>query len=153
MTILNNVAWFFNGISYDSPEEFSEAVMQYQSDAGRDVPEWQPGSVVLDAPEVQIVYRYYITPNDIKFPDEQYLDEDEADVQVDDPEEEDEQREVAVTFHAANKQHFTAAELLYKLHQRLWHRQLGDLVHFNGLLSCKPLDTTAVPRFYLHCND
>jgi hypothetical protein len=152
MDILKNVAWAFNGISYASSEEFNKAVVQYQLDSGKESDAWDPEEIVLETPTVQIIYQHYITPTDIRFEDEIFLDEDEADVRVNDPDEEDEQREVAVTFSADNGFHFTALELLYKLHQRLWHRQLGDHIYFEGLLVCNTPERIIPPLFYLHCD-
>lgn len=150
MDILKNIAWVFNGISYDKISDFNKAVAQHQADTGNRE-HWQPTDIVLDKPRVQIAYEYYITPDEMRFPDETYLDEDEADILPDDPEEENERREVAVTFAADNGQHFTAGELLYKLHERLWHRQLGDHIYFEGLLFCNKQQQQHTPLFYLHC--
>lgn len=151
MDLLKHIHWAFNGISYASPEDFDKAITQYQLDVVRPDAVWDPGEIVLETPSVQIVYQYYITPTDIKFEDETFLDEDEADVQVNDPDEEDEQREIAVTFKADNGYYFTALELMYKLHQRLWHRQLGDHIYFEGLLVCNIPERINPPLFYLHC--
>lgn len=151
MDLLKNIAWAFNGTNYAHQDEFDKAVAQYQRDIYEDDSQWQPDTVVLESPEVRIIYEYYITPNDIRFEDETFPDEDEADIQIDDPDEENEQREVAVTFKADNGRSFTASELLYKLHQRLWHRQLGDHIFFEGLLVCKVPEQEYPPSFYLHC--
>jgi hypothetical protein len=152
MDLLKEIAWAFNGVSYDTPHSFNKAITQYQSDAGKDESLWNPDEIVLETPSVQIAYQHYISPTDIRFDDETFLDEDEADVLINDPEEEDEQREVAVTFMADNGYYFTALELMYKLHQRLWHRQLGDNIYFEGLLVCNIPERINPPLFYLHCD-
>lgn len=153
MDLLKDITWAFNGIHYVTPEDFNKAITRYQLDAGRQESFWDPEIIVLETPSVLVVYAYYITPVDIRFEDECFLDEDEADIQVSDPDEENEQREVAVTFRADNGYYFTALELMYKLHQRLWHRQLGDRIYFEGLLLCNMPERVNPPLFYLHCDD
>lgn len=152
MDLLKDIAWAFNGVSYDTTEAFNEAITLYQVQAGYPATAWKPDEIVLETPSVQIAYQHYITPACVRFEDETFLDEDEADILINDPEEEDEQREVAVTFMADNGYYFTALELMYKLHQRLWHRQLGDNIYFEGLWVCNIPERINPPLFYLHCN-
>ena len=152
MDLLKDIAWAFNSVSYDDRETFDKAVTQYQHDVLGHADHWRPSEVVLQSPGTQIIYEYYISPGDTRFDDETFLDEDEADVQVEDPEEENEQTEIAVTFRADDGKAFTAGELLYKLHQRLWHRQLGDHIFFKGLLACNVPERKDPPLFYLHCS-
>jgi hypothetical protein len=153
MDLLKNVVWAFNGVNYHDPEAFNKAITAYNAESGLEHAKWEPDEIVLDTPSVQIVYQYFVTPTDIRFDDETVLDEDDADLQLNDPEEENEQREVAVTFMADNGYYFTALELMYKIHQRLWHRQLGDRIYFEGLLVCNIPERITPPLFYLHCGD
>ena len=95
---------------------------------------------------LNIVYSYYITEGHPIFDDETPIEEDEDLEEL----EEDEEREVCVLFHADNGKNFTVSELLYKLHQRLAKRELGDRYFFEGL-SPSEHPTEAAPVFYLYC--
>ena len=161
MELLENIAWVFDDTDYPTQELFTQAVMQYQLDMMEDRAQWHPGMVLVEAPAVEIVYEYWATGSDPVFADETEPDEtagEEAEEDEDEEEEneeeagddEGEQKEVKMRLTADNGLSFTAAELLYKLHQRLRHRDLGDHIFFEGLHAFGT-ENLPVPQFYLYC--
>lgn len=172
MELLDNIAWAFTDTDYPTQEIFSQAVMQYQLEIMEDRNQWHPGEVVIHGPEVEIIYEYWSDGTQPKFDDETLLDEyaeddeeeEEDDITdiFDDADEMEEERqgqntedmdqvEVKVRFTADNGINFTAAELLYKLHQRLRHRELGDHIFFEGLHAFGENANAQPPVFYLYC--
>lgn len=151
MDLLKNVSWAFNGIDYATPEAFNQAIIAYESRSGALHPAWVPDEIVLETPSVQVAYRYYITPAEKLFDDEFFLKDDDEDILID-KEGASELREVTATFIADNGFYFTALELMYKIHQRLLHRQLGDQIYFEGLFVCNIPERITPPLFYLHCS-
>ncbi len=153
MDLLKNVSWAFNSVDYSTTEAFNLAVTSYHDESGTQHPSWNPDEIVLETPSVQIAYRYYITPTDKFFADEFFLNSDDTDLLADDTDETSEQREATATFMADNGFYFTAVELMYKIHQRLLHRQLGDYIYFEGLFVCNIPERITPPLFYLHCSN
>jgi hypothetical protein len=146
MEILNQIAWNFTNTDYISIDEFNKDIKEYQDTIMGDEAYWNPEDVVVDSPEVHVFYEYWETGEDPVFEDEKDVTESiESDEEYDEPD----QKEVIVTFKADNGTNFTALELMYKLHQRLRQRDLGDHTFFEGLSLEE--DEEVQPLFYLNC--
>lgn len=145
MTLLKDIAWAFNSKDYDTLSGFNTAVSAYNQKIMKERDNWHPEQIVVDSPKVSIAYEYYVTDHDTRFADEEIETEEIYD------EQEDGEQEVVVTFTADNGSSFTALELLYKLHQRLRVRELGDHIFFEGLGSFNDSDQNNPPLYYLNC--
>ncbi|TND01811.1 MAG: hypothetical protein FD123_4187 [Bacteroidetes bacterium] len=151
MSILKKIAWNFNDTDYQTSDDFNKDISQYQLDIMKERASWNPDEIVVNNPEVGIVYMYWVSEGDPVFDGETKLgDEDEEDDEEEEYDE-DEQREVAAKFKADNGKHFTALELLHKLHQRLRHRNLGDHTFFEGLSFFNDSEKRNPPVYYLRC--
>lgn len=148
MGLLNQVVWTFTDIEYKSMEDFNAKVDQYQKLILKDKAAWKPEEIVIARPLVDISYTVWI--------DRDSLAENETLLENDDFFEEEEnsedglfQAEVEARFRADNAKNFTALELLYKLHQQMTTKELGDHVFFEGLDEVE--SARDIPRFYLNC--
>lgn len=174
MELLDNIAWAFTDTDYPTQEIFSQAVMEYQLQIMQDRAQWHPGEIVVHGPEVEIIYEYWSDGTEPRFEDETLLDEEDED-ETEDLEDEpigmadifddaDEmaeeqtdatddmtQLQVKVRFTADNGINFTASELLYKLNQRMRHRELGDHIFFEGLHAFGENAQKQPPVLYMYC--
>lgn len=145
MTLLPQIAWAFNSNDYATPEAFSKAISGYQQRIMKERACWEPGEIVISHPSVRIAYEYYTTGHNELFDDE------EGEEDTEEEEGEEEQRNVVLTLKADNGQYITALELLYKLHQRLRQRELGDHIFFEGLSCFNDSEKMSPPLYYLNC--
>lgn len=148
MGLLNHVVWTFNDIEYKSIDDFNAKVNQYQNLILKEKAGWKPDEIIIARPLVDISYTVWI--------DRDSLAENETLLETDDFFEDEEniedglfQAEVDARFSADNGKNFTALELLYKLHQQMTTKELGDHVFFEGLEEDE--NSTSIPRFYLNC--
>lgn len=148
MGLLNQVVWTFSDIEYKSIDDFNTKVHQYQKLILKEKAAWKPEEIIITRPLVDISYTVWI--------DKDSLAENETLLENDDFFEDEEnsedglfQAEVEARFRADNGKNFTALELLYKLHQQMTTKELGDHVFFEGLEEDE--SATNIPRFYLNC--
>lgn len=148
MGLLNQVVWTFTDIEYKSIDDFNTKVIQYQKLILKEKAAWKPEEIVITRPLVDISYTVWI--------DRDSLAENETLLENDDFFEDEEnsedglfQAEVEARFSADNGRNFTSLELLYKLHQQMTTKELGDHVFFEGLDEAENLP--GIPRFYLNC--
>lgn len=139
MRKLANIAWRFDRTDYPTSAEFDQDISDYQAAILEEQACWNPAEVVVDHPAVEIAYEYWVTSEEAVFADEMVIHDWK------------EQKEVTATFTADNGKYFTALEMLYKLHQRLRHRELGDHIFFEGLAAEGDSDKQEPPLFYLRC--
>jgi hypothetical protein len=103
---LNKVVWSFTGGRCDDASEFSERVREYQIDIlGTD--EWAPDEIILPVPQVLISYP---------------VDNADGDVET-------------IRLTSANKDAFTALDLLYQIHNAIVESVEHSDHHFNEGLS------------------
>lgn len=148
MELLNQLVWSFNDTEYESIDEFSAKVNQYQKLILKEKASWNPEEIIIDHPLVDILYTVWIDKDSLA-ENETLLEGDDF---FEDEENSDEglfQAEIEARFRADNGRNFTALELLYKLHQQMTTKELGDHIFFEGLDE----DESAkdIPRFYLNC--
>ena len=148
MEIFENIVWTFSGKYYDSYEKFEIDINQYQIDILGKNAVWSPKSIVVDSPSVEIVYEYFESETDSKFDDEENIDLGNE-TNADDDMHDEEKKIVKALFYADNKQFFTFGELLFKIHQRLTDRDLGDDIYFEGLTSIKDSHKLDPPSWFL----
>ena len=148
MGLLNQVVWTFNDIEYKSIDDFNAKVNQYQNLILKEKAAWKPEEIIIARPLVDISYTVWI--------DRDSLAENETLLETDDFFEDEEnsedglfQADVGARFRADNGKNFTALELLYKLHQQMTTKELGDHVFFEGLEEDE--GATNIPRFHLNC--
>lgn len=139
MRLLKHVAWNFTGKGFDNRADFNQAIANYQLAILDDPSGWNPDEIIVSAPEVDILYECYATDSEPVFDDETI----KADY--------GEEKEIIARFTADNGASFSALELLYKLHQRLQQRELGDHTFFEGLVPADETEKGQIPLFEVRC--
>ena len=123
----DEVHWVFNKHTY-SREEFSK---EYNTVVEKYVDEYQADSDdILDEPEILVTYEAWIESVDQLFDNEHVTDEE---LLEDDKEAGMWQVEIMAHLVADNGTYFTREELLFKLHNLMANKELGDHVFFEGI--------------------
>ena len=123
----DEVHWVFNKHTY-SREEFSK---EYNKVVEKYVDEYQADSDdILDEPEILVTYEAWIESVDQLFDNERVTDEE---LLEDDKEDGMWQVEIMAYLVADNSTYFTREELLFKLHNLMANKELGDHVFFEGI--------------------
>ena len=146
---LNDIAWSFSSIIYTSKEEFSKAITDYQIAIFQTDEKWKPNETAFDFPELQIQYEAWITGSEKLLNNETLLDEEDA-FDEDNSDEGMFQVEIAAHLHADNGENFTALEFLFKTHNQLANKDLGDHVFFEGTDE-SPQIVDGLPLCYTIC--
>lgn len=105
-SLMRGLCWSFVGDTYQSRESFVAAVRDYERSI-RQTDTWTPERIVFRAPRIAVQYRCW---------------------------DDEDQIEPTVELTSDNGEHFTAAELLHKIHNAVV-AQLRDIDHhfFEGL--------------------
>ena len=148
MALLNQVVWTFNDIEYNSIDDFNTKVDQYQKLILKEKAAWKSEEIVIARPLVDISYTVWID-RDSFAENETLLENDDFFEDEENSEDGLFQAEVEARFSADNGKNFTSLELLYKLHQQMTTKELGDHVYFEGLDEDESARDN--PRFYLNC--
>ena len=123
----DEVHWVFNKHTY-SREEFSK---EYNNVVEKYVDEDQADNDdILDEPEILVIYEAWIESVDQLFDNERVTDEE---LLEDDKEDGMWQVEIMAHLVADNGTYFTREELLFKLHNLMANKELGDHVFFEGI--------------------
>lgn len=123
----DEVHWVFNKHTY-SREEFSK---EYNKVVEKYVDEYQADNDdILDEPEILVTYEAWIESVDQLFDNERVADEE---LLEDDKEDGMWQVEIMAHLVADNGTYFTREELLFKLHNLMANKELGDHVFFEGI--------------------
>ncbi|WP_370800537.1 SMI1/KNR4 family protein [Veillonella parvula] len=123
----DEVHWVFNKHMY-SREEFSK---EYNTVVEKYVDEYQADSDdILDEPEILVTYEAWIKSVDQLFDNERVTDEE---LLEDDKEDGMWQVEIMAHLVADNGTYFTREELLFKLHNLMANKELGDHIFFEGI--------------------
>ena len=101
--LMSGICWGFYGGKYNSPEEFIQAVIEYNQDLGGR--KWNIEEIVLTSMHVTIQYSFW-----------DYDTEDEV--------------EEAFDLKADNEEGFSAGELLYKVHNQVVDKLENETHHF-----------------------
>lgn len=127
-TVLADIYWAFRGDTYSSLDEFENSVADYHKALNMQV-NWHPAETVIEKPRVRVSYMCW---------------------KVDDQSEDDDQVDMVVDLAADNGQSFSAAELLFKLHNAVVNN-LRDDDHqfFEGLRLLSPEKDTP-PTYSMH---
>lgn len=121
------VHWVFNKHTYNR-EEFSK---EYNTVVEKYVDEDQADNDdILDEPEILVTYEAWIESVDQLFDNERVTDEE---LLEDDKEDGMWQVEIMAHLVADNGTYFTREELLFKLHNLMANKELGDHVFFEGI--------------------
>lgn len=120
------VHWVFNKQTYSREEfskEYNENVKKYVDDEADDDDR-------LEAPEILVTYEAWIESEDQLFDNERVTDE-----ELLEEDKEDGMWQVEIMAHlvADNGTYFTREELLFKLHNLMANKELGDHVFFEGI--------------------
>ena len=123
----DEVYWVFNKLTYSRDEfskEYNKVVKNYVDKNQAD------NDDILDEPEILVTYEAWIESVEQLFDNERVTDEDllEGD-------KEDGMWQVEIMAHlvADNSTYFTREELLFKLHNLMANKELGDHVFFEGI--------------------
>ena len=123
----DEVHWVFNKHTY-SREEFSK---EYNTVVEKYIDEYQvDNDDILDEPEILVTYEAWIESEDQLFDNERVTDEE---LLEDDKEDGMWQVEIMAHLVADNGTYFTREELLFKLHNLMANKELGDHVFFEGI--------------------
>jgi hypothetical protein len=120
MAILSEISWCFNSTNYITFDDFNKALTEFQVEVNENI-NWNPNEIVIEHPSVEITYFYWEREGDVVFKDERDKGTTKVNKQM-----------ITATFIADNGKNFSSVELLYKIHQRLIFRDLGDHVFFRG---------------------
>ncbi|WP_299249324.1 hypothetical protein [uncultured Cytophaga sp.] len=129
--MMRNIYWSFaENEQYATVADFVKAVNKYYDDLSvEDYVDFD--KVVLDIPTVQIQYLY------------NEFDEEEEDYNEIEP---------MIVFHAKNKKHFTAGELLFNIHNEVVSKMIDTPAHFfEGFLLYKESADKEVPLYFMTC--
>ena len=121
----DEVHWVFNKHTYSREEfskEYNKAVEKYVDDEADDDR--------LEEPEILVTYEAWIESTDQLFDNERVTDE-----ELFEEDKEDGMWQVEIMAHlvADNGTYFTREELLFKLHNLMANKELGDHVFFEGI--------------------
>ena len=122
----DEVHWVFNKLTYSRDEfskEYNENVKKYVDDEADDDDR-------LAEPEILVTYEAWIESVDQLFDNERVTDEE---LLEDDKEDGMWQVEIMAHLVADNGTYFTREELLFKLHNLMANKELGDHVFFEGI--------------------
>ena len=123
----DEVYWVFNKLTYSRDEfskEYNKAVKNYVDKNQAD------NDDILDEPEILVTYEAWIESVDQLFDNERVTDEE---LLEDDKEDGMWQVEIMAHLVADNGTYFTREELLFKLHNLMANKELGDHVFFEGI--------------------
>ena len=145
------VHWVFNKQTYNREEftkEYNENVKKYVDDEADDDR--------LEEPEILVTYEAWIESEDQLFDNEHVTDE-----ELLEEDKEDGMWQVEIMAHlvADNGTYFTREELLFKLHNLMANKELGDHVFFEGIEyeghECEGYglidNEDGIPVFYICC--
>ena len=122
----DTVHWVFNKQTYNREEftkEYNENVKKYVDDEADDDDR-------LEEPEILVTYEAWIESEDQLFDNEHVTDEE---LLEEDKEDGMWQVEIMAYLVADNGTYFTREELLFKLHNLMANKELGDHVFFEGI--------------------
>lgn len=123
----DEVYWVFNKLTYSRDEfskEYNKVVKNYVDKNQAD------NDDILDEPEILVTYEAWIESVDQLFDNERVIDEE---LLEDDKEDGMWQVEIMAHLVADNGTYFTREELLFKLHNLMANKELGDHVFFEGI--------------------
>ena len=145
--------WVFNKQTYSREEfskEYNKVVEKYVDDDQAD------NDDILDEPEILVTYEAWIESVDQLFDNERVTDE-----ELFEEDKEDGMWQVEIMAHlvADNSTYFTREELLFKLHNLMANKELGDHVFFEGIEyeghECEGYglidNEDGIPVFYICC--
>ena len=123
----DEVYWVFNKLTYSRDEfskEYNKVVKNYVDKNQAD------NDDILDEPEILVTYEAWIESTDQLFDNERVTDE-----ELFEEDKEDGMWQVEIMAHlvADNGTYFTREELLFKLHNLMANKELGDHVFFEGI--------------------
>ena len=149
----DEVYWVFNKLTYSRDEfskEYNKVVKNYVDKNQAD------NDDILDEPEILVTYEAWIESVDQLFDNERVTDEE---LLEDDKEDGMWQVEIMAHLVADNGTYFTREELLFKLHNLMANKELGDHVFFEGIEyeghECEGYglidNEDGIPVFYICC--
>ena len=149
----DTVHWIFNKHTYSRDEfskEYNKIVEKYVDDDQAD------DNDRLEEPEILVTYEAWIESEDQLFDNERVTDE-----ELFEEDKEDGMWQVEIMAHlvADNGTYFTREELLFKLHNLMANKELGDHVFFEGIEyeghECEGYglidNEDGIPVFYIVC--
>ena len=123
----DEVYWVFNKLTYSRDEfskEYNKVVKNHVDNNQAD------NDDILDEPEILVTYEAWIESVDQLFDNERVSD---GELLEDDKEDGMWQVEIMAHLVADNGTYFTSEELLFKLHNLMANKELGDHVFFEGI--------------------
>jgi tetratricopeptide (TPR) repeat protein len=146
---LNNIAWNFSSKIYTDTEAFNADVRKYQEVIFKTAEDWKPNEIAFDFPQLQIQYEAWIGGPEDLLPNETLIDEDGT-FEENNSDGGFFQVELVAKLIADNGKHFSALEFLFKTHNQMANKELGDHVFFEGTEAQLPI-MEGLPICYISC--
>lgn len=145
--LLDKVLWRFSTEKITDKEKFSRQVQQYQKDIRMTDEEWIPDKEVLEQAKVFLLYEAWIKGIEELLPNEELAEQE--DFTEENAEDGYFQVEILALLEADNKYSFTMLELLMKVHNQQYNKELGDHSFFEGLEKINTYKNLSV--YYVNC--
>ena len=149
--ILRHVYWAFGSETCPDAYAFNEAVTAYNTELNADLERpndnWQPDAVVIDSPACYLRYEAWFNAAPELLANEQLTDPDTFSGADEDGYHE---AEILARLDADNGKTFTALEFLYKAHQQMAGKEMGDHVFFEGAEREETLHK-GLPVYAIYC--
>lgn len=149
MELLEGISWSFSQEKYEDFQSFLKEINERNVEIMEDDNVWNADEIVLQNAKIDIQYMAWLeSPKDI-LANEELCEDDDFWEDEDNSDDGFFQAELLMHLIADNGAFFTAGELLYKIHNQMANKELGDHVFFEGLQPYESDDD--VPSFYLLC--
>jgi len=146
---LNNISWSFDDKTYTDSTKFNAEITDYQQSIHGTTSKWKPDEMLCNYPKLQIQYMAWITkPSDLH--ENEVLIDDDKDVFEKYPDEEEHQVEIVATLKADNGQNISALEFLFKTHNQMANKELGDHIFFEGT-DASPEMSGGIQTYFIAC--
>jgi hypothetical protein len=148
MEILIDIAWAFNQEVHYTIESFNKEISQYQIDIMEGDACWNPNEIIIDSPNVDIVYMAWIEKGGLE-ENETLLEDKDFFENEENSDDGQFQANILSSFVADNGKNFTSLELMYKLDKQMKTKDLGDHIFFEGLT--KQESENGNPIYFMDC--
>ena len=141
-------AWSFNTTKYENLEDFKKELIDYNEVLNRKY-KINLDEIVLENPRFDLSYRAWLVGPEDLLENDELCEDDDFWENEDNSDGDHFQAEIFAKFTAINNKNFTAAEILFQIHNQFANKELGDHTFFEGLTQYESDDD--IPSFYIHC--
>lgn len=149
MELLTRVSWTFSQEKYEDFQSFLKEIEQRNAEIMEENSVWNADDIVLQNATIDIQYMAWLASEKDLLSNEELCEDDDFWDNEDNSDDGYFQAELLMHLKADNGSNFTAGELLFKIHNQLANKELGDHMFFEGLQPYESDDN--VPSYYLLC--